>query len=46
MDDRLVFDDNDSLTFGPLFVRLTHPGFADVENISVRTLEREVLISE
>jgi hypothetical protein len=44
--DRLVFDDADSLTFGPLFVRTTHPGFADVGNISVRTLEREVLLSD
>ena len=32
VDDRLVFDDTDSLTVGPLFVRTSHPGFvADVE---------------
>jgi hypothetical protein len=46
VDDRLVFDDTDSLTVGPLFVRTTHPGFADVESISVKTLEREITLRD
>jgi hypothetical protein len=46
VDNRLVFQDEDSLTFGPLFVPTTHPGFADLGNVPHRTLEREVSLSE
>jgi len=46
IDDRLVFQDEDCLTVGPLFVRETHPGFADLGNTSQRTLDREVLLGE
>jgi hypothetical protein len=46
VDNRLVFQDKDSLTFGPLFVRTTHPGFADPGNSPHRTLAREVSVNE
>lgn len=46
VENRLVFQDEDSMTFGPLFVRSTHQGFEDVGNIPHRTLDREVSINE
>src|SRR5215470_16396418 len=44
VDNNLVFQDEDCLRFGPLFVPATHPGFADLGNVPHRTLEREVLV--
>jgi hypothetical protein len=46
VENRLVFQDEDSLTSGPLFVRATHEGFTDVGNIPHRTLDREVSVNE
>jgi hypothetical protein len=45
VDNRLVFQDDDSLTFGPLFVPETHPGFPDLGNIAHRTLDRGVPVN-
>ena len=44
--DQLVFQDEDSLTSGPLFVRASHTGFPHVGNIPRMTVDREILINE
>jgi hypothetical protein len=45
-EDRLVFQDGDSLTSQPMFVRLSHPGFVHDHYNSLRTIDGEPQFDE